>query len=1469
MESQVDPAVAEALQQLVGDRTIIYSATVRVREEGTHSNSRKRERMLGKAFGKKGHPEVKQMTLLLTLLRVYLINSNTGKPDIQFQLLDLKKVFSPDYSEPRITDVGNEESGKSRKNKDKGKPASQPSNYPLVVLHIGEDDAHRTLMMDMTSPTECDTFLLHLRGCFRRAFATYPWDPCLCSFDIRPVARKNALSDALTAHFGFDSEGQNEDDLNKNDSEENLNSIADWFSVENNCGGCALAYAAVCDHMGLAVNPEVAWDLNNIYGGTARPAHRRRAFDMTDFVGNDTDTSSTAVPLIRAIALCNHFTSVDLTGLKVNTEMQKALVAFFASNQSIGKVILDEITTPKDFFAEVGDAWLSNKDSFLTELSMANCSIDERSFAIICKAIANSPVPLRSLNVSKCKLGPKSTALVLQVLNKQHNQTLRYLNLSGNALDKCMDELMELVKVSSLLTSITLQDCSIFIPTLFESLILTDLRMNHLDLSKNTFHKKDKSNRRSDKSAADPTWAFTEFFTRVTKLRSVNFGSTGMPLPWVLEMLKGLKNNNKVKSVKINIENNNLGPEAGGQLGYMVGFSHNIEGLALGQNALDEPGLTKFLQPLRNVNFLRSLSIDENMGKVRSKNRVDTIFNLMKFITSEYCRLEYLSLRHAHLKGDLVVVIDALGVNHSIKVFDMTDNQCGDSGARSLSKALQVNNTLELLHMDENDISMSGYRDLKIAFNRNKSIRELPIPFKDIEKIKNGRTDSSAVYQLFHEIQAEVADNAAKSFGPESTFSGAIKAGDMSGELDIRGNSYVLRLKEMASELREHLMTLELEPHIKMYVTEADRQAVLSVVKDSEQFHQITESLQSMWPRIMASVARALQERQDDNAATTLDACANIIEGSLEKLQDTLSPHFNIFAQDQEFLRSLPDLATTYCDALDETTLLGLAVSSGLGNRILKSIRDTVSTAVLVVQRAMFKRLESEFSRVYRLLESRADTAAKAETQGTMLQMFASTTAARAKVQETRKTITRRTRKDSVYEHMVDTVGSMRMTYPGASGQDNATLAAPVTGSTVAAATAPASPMERDRRYQTKLPAVTQSNESLMSDDLKDAALAVKDDLEKQVAAEREAQSAHVQNTTYDEADEPVFATAAALTSASLPAPPDTSQKPTLKGSISLPEPPEPLYDIPMKPARQSNHGTVGMTASRMSLPEEDPSEEEQAAAVDSLNDTRASVNSDDNTTPLRPSRRPRAATAGSNQPTRHMLGQSMDEDDIQNAMSQADGSGAPRHPARPSRSQTVTSMTAQEVEAATGARKPSWAGPAVPTSPPPAIPENPDSPRRRGHDRTLSMPTWNQRDLSPGKRLPEPPNQAPPPPPKTRNSIESTSPASGGSATRRQQSTSDSSADLAAAAKAAQASYVPPGAGAHPARPRRRPDHSRENSVDTKQISSDPPSGNATSSPNYESEEFYDAEASSPPPVVPKPTKKLPPGAVAIPGMF
>ncbi|TNM93154.1 hypothetical protein fugu_018556, partial [Takifugu bimaculatus] len=156
----------------------------------------------------------------------------------------------------------------------------------------------------------------------------------------------------------------------------------------------------------------------------------------------------------------------------------------------------------------------------------------------------------------------------------------------------------------------------------------------------------------------------------------------------------------------------------------------NITFLDISDNGLDMD-LTTLLVWLAKNRSIKHLSLGKNFNNIKSKNVAQVLGSLVHMIQEEDSPLSSLSLADSKLKGDLSILLNALGSNTSLTKLDISGNAMGDMGAKMLAKALQINTKLRTVVWDRNNVSPQGLQDVAAALEKNFTIRFMPVPIMD------------------------------------------------------------------------------------------------------------------------------------------------------------------------------------------------------------------------------------------------------------------------------------------------------------------------------------------------------------------------------------------------------------------------------------------------------------------------------------------------------------------------------------------------------------------------------------------------------------------------------------------------------------------------------------------------------------------------------------------------------------------
>uniref|UniRef100_A0A3Q2PG90 CARMIL C-terminal domain-containing protein n=1 Tax=Fundulus heteroclitus TaxID=8078 RepID=A0A3Q2PG90_FUNHE len=168
----------------------------------------------------------------------------------------------------------------------------------------------------------------------------------------------------------------------------------------------------------------------------------------------------------------------------------------------------------------------------------------------------------------------------------------------------------------------------------------------------------------------------------------------------------------------------------------------NISSLDISDNSLDMD-LTTLLVWLAKNRSIRHLSLGKNFNNIKSKNVAQVLDNLVHMIQEEETPLTSLSLADSKLKGDLSIILNALGSNSSLIKLDISGNSMGDMGAKILAKALQINTKLRTLIWDRNNVSPQGLQDVAAALEKNYTIRFMPVPIMDAAQALKANPDKT------------------------------------------------------------------------------------------------------------------------------------------------------------------------------------------------------------------------------------------------------------------------------------------------------------------------------------------------------------------------------------------------------------------------------------------------------------------------------------------------------------------------------------------------------------------------------------------------------------------------------------------------------------------------------------------------------------------------------------------------------
>ncbi|XP_055732333.1 F-actin-uncapping protein LRRC16A isoform X1 [Salvelinus fontinalis] len=483
------------------------------------------------------------------------------------------------------------------------------------------------------------------------------------------------------------------------------------------CGGFSHMYWCLCDQLGLPFREEVQWDVDTIY-----QTQDTRELNLQDFVHLE---NRDVVAIILVLEYNQWFTKLSSKDYKLSTDVCEQILRVVARSSRLEEMVLENASLRSDFAQKLANALTCNPASVLHTLNLTNNSLEDKGVSALSAQLAKLPMGLKHLNLSKTSISQKGVNSLAQALsaNPAVPTTLTHLDLCGNSFRG--DDLPNLYNFLGQPNSLALLDLShsdCCLDQVCTSLLRGSLKhLSVLNMSKTVF-----SSRRSK----DVPHSFKQFFGTALALRSVNLSGTKLPLEALKALLLGLGCNPNLSEVSLDISSCELRSGGAQILEGCIAEIPNISRLDISDNGLDSD-LTTLLVWLARNRSIRHLSLGKNFNNIKSKNLSQVLDNLVHMIQEEESPLTSLSLADSKLKGDLSIVLNALGSNTSLTRVDISGNGMGDMGAKMLAKALQINTKLRTVMWDKNNVSLQGLQDVASALEKNQTIRFMPIPIID------------------------------------------------------------------------------------------------------------------------------------------------------------------------------------------------------------------------------------------------------------------------------------------------------------------------------------------------------------------------------------------------------------------------------------------------------------------------------------------------------------------------------------------------------------------------------------------------------------------------------------------------------------------------------------------------------------------------------------------------------------------
>ncbi|XP_062385557.1 F-actin-uncapping protein LRRC16A [Sardina pilchardus] len=494
------------------------------------------------------------------------------------------------------------------------------------------------------------------------------------------------------------------------------------------CGGFSHTYWCMCDQLGLPYRDEVQWDVDTIY-----LTQDTRELNLQDFIHLE---NRDLVIIVAALEYNQWFTKLSIKDYKLSADLCEQILRVVSRSGRLEELVLDNASLKADFAQKLASALSHNPKSALHTLNLANNSLEDKGIAALSSPLAKQ-TRLKYLNLSKNSLSSKGVNILAQSLsaNPSMASTLTHLDLSGNALrgDDLANLCSFLGQPNSLQTlDLSNSDCPLEL--ICSSLLRGCLKnLSVLNMSKSVF---------SHRKGKDIPPSFKQFFNSAIALSTINLSGTKLPQEALKALLLGIASNTNLKEVSVDLSNCELRSAGSQILEGCIAEITNISSLDISDNSFDTD-MTTLLVWLAKNRSIRHLSLGKNFNNIKSKNLGQVLSNLVHMIQEEESPLTSLSLADSKLKGDLSIVLNALGSNTSLTKLDISGNGMGDMGAKMLAKALQINTKLRTVVWDKNSISPQGLQDVAAALEKNYTIRFMPMPIIDAAQALKASPDKT------------------------------------------------------------------------------------------------------------------------------------------------------------------------------------------------------------------------------------------------------------------------------------------------------------------------------------------------------------------------------------------------------------------------------------------------------------------------------------------------------------------------------------------------------------------------------------------------------------------------------------------------------------------------------------------------------------------------------------------------------
>lgn len=499
------------------------------------------------------------------------------------------------------------------------------------------------------------------------------------------------------------------------------------------CGNFSTQYACMCDFHGLPYREDVSWDVDTIY-----LSHDTKELSLLDF---DHLEARDLVPIISALCYNAWFTKFRASNIKLTSDALEQVLQVMKRSVSLEELYLDNSGIKWDFAHKLSMTLIANPNSPLNSLDLSNNLIEDKGMGQLCGPLGKLHKGLSHLNLARTGITSKGVNALAHALsiNRAMPSSLVYLNLSDNVFKDDINNLYNYLAQPNSLVHLDLSGTECALETVFGALLRgCTQKLEYLNLSRNVY-----STKKSKDVLVPPS--FKTFFSSTVALKYLNMSNVRMPTEALKAMLLGLASNDILAEVSLDLSCNDLRTQGSLVLESCLPGIRCLHSIDLSENNFDQDLANIIIAVGRNPS-IRHLSIGRNFANMKPKHITRVMDAIVQVIQEKDSTLEYLSVADSKLRGELCLVINALGSNQCLTAIDITGNYMGINGAKTLAKALQINSKLQRILWDRNSTPSQGFQDIAYALEKNFILKFMPCPVVDITaamKIAPERTEAA------------------------------------------------------------------------------------------------------------------------------------------------------------------------------------------------------------------------------------------------------------------------------------------------------------------------------------------------------------------------------------------------------------------------------------------------------------------------------------------------------------------------------------------------------------------------------------------------------------------------------------------------------------------------------------------------------------------------------------------------------